>query len=74
MSHFFALFLFFSISHCLGWTSAFLLAVHRLCGVIEGRFVYAPDIPCTGSWTLPENRSELKSDALPATTVDFSGI
>ena len=31
----------FFISHvCLsvrGWTSAFLLAVHRLCGVIEGR-------------------------------------
>jgi len=31
------LFFFYQPSSVRGWTSAFLLAVHRLCGVIEGR-------------------------------------
>ena len=45
-----------------------------------GHGVYTPDIPCTGSWslvnreTLSELRSELRSDALFVTTIDFSGI
>jgi len=32
-----AYFFFYQPSSVHGWTSAFLLAVHRLCGVIEGR-------------------------------------
>ena len=48
----------------------------------RGRGVYTPDTPCTGRGvcslvnrvTLLKLRSELRFDALPATTIDFSGI
>jgi len=65
-------FFFFSFSHFLsvhGWTSAFLLDVHKLCGAIEGRLSHFPPRWLRTGW-----HSVIRQGKIPWNTPPQLGI
>ena len=64
-----SLFFFYQPSSVRGWISAFLLAVHRLCGVIERRLSYF--LPC---WLRTGWQSIVSQGKFPWNTLPWLGI
>jgi len=62
-------FLFYQPLSVRGWTSAFFLAVHRLCGVIEGRLSHF--LP---RWLRTGWQSAISQGKIPLNTPPWLGI
>ena len=67
--HYYSTSFFYQPLSARGWTSAFLLAVHRMCGVIEGRLSHF--LP---RWLRTGWRSAISQGKIPWNTLPWLGI